>query len=60
MMDKNTALGIVRNNLKEHHELGSTFQFFVSMFISTIQEYTELTYDEAHKLAINCVKTLEL
>ena len=59
-MDKDTALGIVRNNLKRDHGFGSTFQFFVSIMISTIEEGTNLTEYEAHRLAIKCVKTLEL
>jgi len=57
-MNNNVAVGIVRGNLKEHQEFGSTFQFFVSILISTIKENTNLDEEQAHKLAIKCVKTL--
>lgn len=61
-MDKNTALGIILENLRENRDFGSTFQFWVTQTLSVLEDklegHTDLTDSQMHDIAIEIVRNI--
>lgn len=61
-MDKNTALGIILENLRENRDFGSTFQFWVNQTTSVLENklegHTDLTDSQIHDIAIEIVRNI--
>ena len=61
-LDKNTALGIILENLRENRDFGSTFQFWVTQTLSVLEDklegHTDLTDSQMHDIAIEIVRNI--
>ena len=61
-LDKNTALGIILENLRENRDFGSTFQFWVNQTTSVLENklegHTDLTDSQIHDIAIEIVRNI--
>lgn len=61
-MDKNTALGIILENLRENRDFGSTFQFWVNQTTSVLEEklegHTDLTDSQIHDISIEIIRNI--
>lgn len=61
-MDKNTALGITLENLRENRGFGSTFQFWVTQTLSVLENklegHTDLTDSQIHDIAIEIIRNI--
>lgn len=55
---RNEALGIIHEDLKNHKEFGSLFQFWKSQVILELEDKTDLEYDDIHNIAISIVKRI--